>query len=443
MCTKCTFAFVTTKTNLFLLCVCIFSVYLDYNATTPLEPQVLSAIHDALAKAWGNPSSSYAAGQKAKQIITKSRDDIASMIGAHREDVVFTSGGTEANNMVIHTAIQHFWRTFPLLDQSGHTTEDGAPDHSKFLPHVITSNLEHDSVKLVLQHLVDERQAVVTFVPASKLTGHVEVSDIIAALRPTTCLVTIMHANNETGIIQPISEICRSIRAVKRDPKRELPQVLLHNDAAQTIGKIDVNVEELGVDYLTVVGHKFYGPRIGAIFVKGGGVTTPLFPMLYGGGQERNFRPGTENTGMIAGLGKAAELVCQNLEKYEEHMRDVRDYLEDRLQEAFGDDVHFNSRFPAGSARIPNTCNVSFIGQGLEGYKILQRVKILQASVGAACHSECHSKPSHILLAVGIPSEIAANALRLSVGRHTTKADIDRVVDDVKQAVQSLQDERN
>ncbi|XP_022104234.1 selenocysteine lyase-like isoform X2 [Acanthaster planci] len=420
-----------------------FNVYLDYNATTPLESEVRSAIHDALGEAWGNPSSSYAAGQKAKQIIEEARDDIASMIGAQKEDIIFTSGGTEANNMVIHTAVKHFWKTFPLVDQSQPVIEDGPPNHGKFLPHVITSNLEHDSVKLVLEHLVDERQAVVTFVPASKLTGHVEVSDIVAALRPATCLISIMHANNEIGVIQPIAEICRRIRAVKRDPKREVPRVLLHTDAAQTIGKVDVNVEELGVDYLTVVGHKFYGPRIGAVFVKGGGVTTPLYPMLYGGGQERNFRPGTENTGMIAGLGKAAELVCQNLEKYEVQMREVRDYLEDQLQNVFGDGVHFNSRFPSGSARIPNTCNVSFLGPGLEGYKLLQRVTVLQASVGAACHSECHSKPSHILLAVGIPSEVAANALRLSVGRQTTKEDIDRVVDDLKQAVATLKAEMN
>ncbi|XP_071805994.1 selenocysteine lyase-like isoform X1 [Asterias amurensis] len=418
------------------------SVYLDYNATTPLEPEVLDAIHNALGAAWGNPSSPYHAGQRAKQIITEARDNICKMIGAHRsDDIVFTSGGTETNNMVIHTALQHFWKTFPQLDPGDPSLGVRPTNQHRFLPHVITSNLEHDSIKLVLEQLADERQVVVTFVPASKLTGHVEVSDIIAALRPTTCLVTIMHANNETGIIQPIPEICRQIRAIKRDSRREMPRILLHSDAAQTIGKIQVNVEELGIDYLTIVGHKFYGPRIGAVFVRGLGKTTPLYPMLYGGGQERNYRPGTENTGMIAGLGKAAELVSENIERYEEQMREVRDYLEERLQETFGSRVHFNSRFPSGSRRIPNTSNVSVIGEGIQGYKVLERVNVLQASVGAACHSESQCKPSHILLAVGVPSDIAANALRLSVGRHTTRDDIDRVVDDIKQGIDGLLNE--
>ncbi|XP_070543523.1 selenocysteine lyase-like isoform X2 [Ptychodera flava] len=351
------------------------------------------------------------------------------MINAISQDIIFTSGGTEANNLVIHTAIQHFKATFPQTD---------GLDKCKFMPHIITSNLEHDSVKLVIEHYVTEKVIEATFVPASKVTGHVEVDDIVSAVRPNTCLVTVMMANNETGAIQPIADIMKAVKSLKRDPQTELPRILLHTDAAQTIGKIKVDVQELGVDYLTVVGHKFYAPRIGALFAKNPAVSTPLYPMFFGGGQERNFRPGTENTGMIAGLGKAAELVIQNIDKFERHMRDVRDYLEQRLSDTFGDRVHFNSKF-SGSARLPNTCNVSIKGKGLQGNKILQHTSHIQASVGAACHSDLGSRPSHILLAVGIPYEIAVNALRLSVGRHTTKEDIDLVVHDIQQAVEALQ----
>ncbi|XP_077998899.1 selenocysteine lyase-like [Glandiceps talaboti] len=402
------------------------SIYLDYNATTPLEDEVLSAIHDALRDAWGNPSSSHDAGKKAKAVIDQARSCIAEMINAVSQDIIFTSGGTEANNLVIHTAMKHFHDTFPQ--------SHGSP----CLPHIITSNLEHDSVKLVIDNFVDEEKIEASFIPASKLTGHVEVEDIIAAVRPNTCLVTIMMANNETGVIQPITEIMKAVKLLNRDPKTELPRILLHTDAAQAIGKICVDTQELGVDYLTVVGHKFYAPRIGALFVKGPGKSTPLSPMFYGGGQERNFRPGTENTGMIAGLGKAAELVVKNIDQYEKHMREVRDYLEDRLTKIFGERVHFNGRFE-NSKRIPNTCNVSIRGEGLQGNKILKCTKHIQASVGAACHSDLHSKPSHILLAVGIPYDIATNALRLSVGRHTSKEDIDVVVEDIREAIEHLQ----
>ncbi|XP_072014124.1 selenocysteine lyase-like [Amphiura filiformis] len=410
-------------------------IYLDYNATTPLEGEVLQAIHDALDSAWGNPSSSYQEGCKAKAIINAARSEIACMVGGTSEDIIFTSGGTEANNWVIHTAIQHFHESF-----SHNVSENdnvNRPNEQKIRPHIITSNIEHDSVKLPLENLAKAGKIDLTCVPVSKLTGHVEVDDILSAIRPTTCLVTIMHANNETGIIQPISDIMKQVKTLKRNAKHGVCRTLLHTDAAQTIGKIPINAQDLDVDYLTIVGHKFYAPRIGALYVRGPGKTTPVYPMFYGGGQERNFRPGTENTGMIAGLGKAAELVNSNIETYQRHMEDVRDYLEQQLKEAFGNRIHLNSRFP-DSERLPNTCNVSISGEGLYGYKILGRVKHLHASVGAACHSGTGNKPSHILLASGIPEEIAANALRLSVGRHTTKEDIDVVIEDIKQAVKSL-----
>uniref|UniRef100_A0A674J3X6 Selenocysteine lyase n=1 Tax=Terrapene triunguis TaxID=2587831 RepID=A0A674J3X6_9SAUR len=320
-------------------------VYMDYNATTPMAPEVIQTVTEAMHEAWGNPSSSYTA---------------------------------EA-----------------------------------------------------------------TFVPVSKITGQVEVDDIIAAIRPTTCLVSIMLANNETGVIMPISELSQRIQILNQNRMAlGLPRILMHTDAAQMIGKGRVDGQDLGVDYLTIVGHKFYAPRIGALYVRGPGVTTPLHPMLFGGGQEQNFRPGTENTPMIAGLGKAAELVDKNSEDYEAHMKEVRDYLEERLEASFGKQrLHFNNQFP-GAKRLCNTCNFSVWGPGLQGRMVLSHCKTLLASVGAACHSEKGDQPSSILLSCGIPYEVAQNALRLSVGRDTTKEDVDVIVEDLKQSVAQLEQNR-
>ncbi|KAF5919321.1 hypothetical protein HPG69_010721 [Diceros bicornis minor] len=319
-------------------------VYMDYNATTPLEPEVIQAMTEAMREAWGNPSSPYPAGnsgrctwmgdggpeahleklhahdlkqispsfrspvlmngkqgrwpqlplscsigRKAKDIINAARKNLAKMIGGKPQDIIFTSGGTESNNLVIHSVVKHFHKI--------HTSErDTAEHHSPAegaTPHFVTCTVEHDSIRLPLEHLVKEHVAAVTFVPVSKVNGQAEVDDILAAVRPTTCLVTIMLANNETGVIMPVPEISQRIKALnQRRAAARLPLILLHTDAAQALGKTRVDVEDLGVDFLTIVGHKFYGPRIGALYVRGLGELTPLYPMLFGGGQERNFRPG-------------------------------------------------------------------------------------------------------------------------------------------------------
>uniref|UniRef100_A0A8C6IVB0 Selenocysteine lyase n=1 Tax=Melopsittacus undulatus TaxID=13146 RepID=A0A8C6IVB0_MELUD len=331
-------------------------IYLDYNATTPPAPEVVQAVRDAMSQAWGNPSSSYPAGRKAKEHIGSARESVARMVGGRPEDIVFTSGGTEANNMVIHTACRHF-----------HDSQATSGDRWG-TPHIITSSVEHDSVRLPLEQLVKEGLAEATFVPVSQQSGRAEVDDVLAAIRPTTCLVSIMLANNETGVIMPVMELSQCVHALNQRRVAEgLPRILVHTDAAQMIGKGHVDVQVLGVDYLTIVGHKFYGPRIGALYVRGPGTTTPLHPMLFGGGQERSFRPGTENTPMIAGLGKAAELVSKNWETYEAHMRDVRDYLEAKLEASFGKQrIHLNSHF-TGSKRLCNTSNFSILGPGLQG----------------------------------------------------------------------------
>uniref|UniRef100_A0A3Q3JQZ3 Selenocysteine lyase n=1 Tax=Monopterus albus TaxID=43700 RepID=A0A3Q3JQZ3_MONAL len=421
--------------NVFPSCTLCNRIYMDYNATTPLEPEVIQAITEALKDAWGNPSSSYIAGAKAKAIINQSRENVARMVGGAAEDIIFTSGGTEANNLVLHTAVEHFRRTRRAAEQ-GEGHQNGCTD----LPHIITSNVEHDSVKLAAEQL---QRDDVTFVPVSKVTARVEVEDVIAVVRPNTCLISIMLANNETGVIMPVQEICQRINSLNK--QRERLRILLHTDAAQALGKVRVDACELGIDYLTIVGHKFYAPRIGALYVNGPGTRTPLYAMLFGGGQERNFRPGTENTPMIAGLGKAAELVTSNLSDYESHMRSTKLYLEERLQAIFKDKIHFNSHYP-GSDILPNTCNMSILGPTLQGGAVckLQRVlsscRRLLASVGAACHSGSGNRPSHILLSCGVPTQVAANALRLSVGRGTTKEDVDAVVEDLRETVQLLEE---
>ncbi|NXV50532.1 SCLY lyase, partial [Uria aalge] len=403
-------------------------LYLDYNATTPLAPEVAQAVGDAMCQAWGNPSSSHPAGRKAKELISSARESLARMVGGRPEDIVFTSGGTEANNMVIHTACRHFHGSQARLGGS------------RGKPHIVTSSVEHDSIRLPLEQLVKESLAEATFVAVSPRSGQAEVDDVLAAVRPTTCLVSIMLANNETGVIMPVAELTQRVHGLNQQREAEgLPRILVHTDAAQMIGKGRVDVQELGVDYLTIVGHKFYGPRIGALYVCGPGTTTPLHPMLFGGGQERNFRPGGSRTEPIWVFSlQAAELVSKNCEAYEAHMRDVRDYLEARLEASFGKQrIHFNSHF-MGSKRLCNTSNVSILGPGLQGRRVLSSCKTLLASIGAACHSEKGDRPSSILLSCGIPYNVAQNALRLSVGRDTTRADVDLVVHDLVQAVARL-----
>ncbi|CAF96629.1 unnamed protein product, partial [Tetraodon nigroviridis] len=401
-------------------------IYMDYNATTPLEAEVVQTISEALWEAWGNPSSSYPAGLKAKAMIQQSRESVARLVGGQAQDIIFTSGGTEANNMVFHTAVEHFWRS---REAAGQTR------HGNVLPHIITSNVEHDSVKLAAEHLRTNGKADVTFVSVSRESARVEAQDVMAAVRPNTCLVSVMLANNETGVVMPVQQICEQVQAVNR--RRQELRILLHTDAAQALGKIPVSARHLGVDFLTIVGHKFYGPRIGALYVDGPNSRTPLYPLLFGGGQERSFRPGTENTAMIAGLGKAAELVSAHLSDYAAHMQETRLYLEDRLKAVFGDQIRFNSHHP-GSDILPNTCNVSILGPGFQGWKVLSRCTRLLASVGAACHTHSSNRPSQVLLSCGVPDAVAANALRLSVGRTTTRADVDAVVEDLKEAVQLL-----
>lgn len=259
------------------------------------------------------------------------------------------------------------------------------------------------------------------------------------SVKSNTRLISVMLANNETGAIQPLKEIGEVISSFNiNNNKIGQERILIHTDAAQAIGKIiSVDVQELKVDYLTIVGHKFYGPRIGGLYIKGlTSNETPYKHLFAGGGQERGYRPGTENTPMIVGLGMAAQLVSDRLVHYMTHLRSVCEYLRKRLKEEFDDEVHFNS---SDSNCLPNTCNFSLTSSHLlQGPAILKHLKLSQISLGAACHSHDTFKASFVLLESGVSENIALNALRVSVGRETTRADIDIFINDLSQAVNEI-----
>ncbi|XP_063233092.1 selenocysteine lyase-like isoform X2 [Bacillus rossius redtenbacheri] len=356
-------------------------VYLDVNATTPCEKSVIDAITITAAENWANPSSSNAFGKLAQDVINNSRNYIAEMIHGNPEDIIFTSGGTEANNTVVKGVVEYHrdWRA-----RSG--TSSGRP-------HVITTNVEHDSVALPIRNLEKNELIDATFVPVGR-DGCLKVEDLVEQIRPTTCLVSVMMANNETGVIMPVETIGRRIFEVNNERKsKDLIPILFHSDAAQAVGKIPVDVQVLNVDYLTIVGHKFYGPRIGCLYARGLGARTPVYPLMHGGGQEGGYRPGTENTPMVAGLGEAARLVRLRLGDHSRAMASARDYLEGRLTEVFGaGQVRFNC---SSAGRLPNTCSVSFVSSALPGHQILAGCPEVTASVGAACHTQ--DKPSEML----------------------------------------------
>lgn len=392
------------------------SVYLDFNATTPVDSEVQEEICSTLKKFWANPSSSYESGKEAKHVVENWRSLVAEMIGARPDEIIFTSGGTESNNMVIHSILKHY--QYELKTKSD-------PDMDA-VPHIITTNIEHDAIKLPLEVLVKEGKASVTFIPVSKETGTVDINDIISNIRPNTRIITVMLANNETGMIQPVSLIKEHMNS-----KYSKQTIYLHTDAAQAIGKLEVDVESLGVDYLTIVGHKFYGPRIGALYFR---KSCPLYPFFYGGGQESNYRPGTENTCMIAGLGKASQLVSKNLEKYRSHMFAMKKYLNESLKNSFAEAAVLNFKFD--NNQLLNTLSVAFNYISITGKMLLNEASGICASTGAACHSG--GKPSAVLIASGVPETLASKTLRLSVGRETSEKDIDEAVEHLNKAIKKL-----
>jgi len=388
-------------------------VYLDYNATTPIASEVQAAIIENLDN-WGNPSSSYTIGKRAKSAVDKARNQIAEMLEAQAEDVIFTSGGTESNHLAILSAINKYRES-----------------NTNTLAHIVTTNVEHPAITRPLRHYEEQNMCTITYVPVVKGTGRVNVTAVLDSLQPRTCLVTIMLANNETGIIQPVQQIFSEIGKLNLTRSEK---ILLHTDAAQVIGKLKVSAQDLQADMITIVGHKFYGPRIGALFCKN--PENIIRPMFFGGNQERGYRSGTENVAMIAGLGAAAQLVTDNIDGYTKHLKNVRDYLRDGLMTRF--QLVLNEEDPklergevmwryVDSHMLPNTLSVRF--GGYAGNQLLAELSDnLQASTGAACHSG--GSVSQILLnSWNWSEEGASQTVRLSVGRETKRSDIDRVLD--------------
>ncbi len=396
-------------------------VYLDHNATTAVEPEALDAMLPYLSSEYGNAASIHTFGQRARAAVETAREQVASLIGARPQEIVFTSGGTEADNHAI------FGLVSPLVSWPAKRNPNPVDDLDKrfsiaHLKHIITSSIEHEAVLNTCQAL--EKQGVaVTYLPVNR-EGLVSVDAVRQAIRENTVLITVMHANNELGTVQPLEEIGRI--AADAD-------VYFHTDAVQSAGKLPIDVNALRLDLLSLSGHKFYAPKgVGALYIRGG---TRLQQLLYGGHHQRGFRPGTENVAGIVGLGKAAEIAWKSLAQDAQRISALRDRLEQGLLSR----VPYSQANGARAARTPNTTNIAFPGIEGEALVIALDLKGLACSTGAACSSGA-VEPSHVLTAIGLSPEEARASLRFSLGRHTTAADIDFALQSVPAAVEQLRE---
>ena len=371
-------------------------VYLDYNATTPLLPEVVDAMLPYLREHFGNPSSEHEIGRRARTAVEDSRQRVATMLGCSSDEIVFTSGGTEANNLAIRGVTE------------------ARPDHR----HLVTSVIEHPATASPC-HWLERHGYRISWIGV-EADGRVRVDEVTTALAPHTALVTVMHANNETGVVQPIADIARAAQH---------HGAIVHTDAAQSIGKIPVDVQTLGVDLLSVAGHKLYAPKgVGALFVRRG---TPLAPFVLGAGHERGIRPGTENVASIVGLGVACESACRDMAAWTARVHQLRDELWRRLREQVPG-IALNGHV---DQRLPNTLNVRF--PVVSGTELLAATPEIAASTGSACHDGQESA-SAVILAMGVPAAEAVGTVRLTLGRMTTTDDITRAAEALARAWQSI-----
>ncbi|MCP4737603.1 MAG: cysteine desulfurase [Bosea sp.] len=362
-------------------------IYLDYNASTPIDPAVAAAMQPFLKEAFGNPSSGHWASTPAKAALERARGQVAALIDAAPDEIVFTSGGSEANNLAIKG-------TFFAPNRHG--------------AHIITSAIEHPAV-LAPCRFLERFGASITYVPVDR-TGCVDPDDVRRAITPQTTLVSIMHANNEVGTIQPIQEISEIARE---------HGIRFHTDAAQSVGKISTNVNELSVDLLSIAGHKLYAPKgVGALYVRRG---LELEPVIHGAGHESGRRAGTESALLAVGLGTACTMAADLAPM--KRIQALRDRCWQALRDRFGEGVVLNGH---STRRLPNTLNVSFIGR--IGADILAQLHDVAASTGSACHSG-RIELSPVLAAMGVPEKIGMGAIRFSLGRMTTSDEIDQVVE--------------
>ncbi len=378
-------------------------IYLDYNATTPVDPAVVDALLPYLTQQFGNPSSTHHYAQAPRRAMGLAREQVAQLLGCAYDELIFTGCGSESDTLAI--------RGVALARQAKGK-------------HIITQVTEHPAVINVCHALERLHGFRVTYLPVDGF-GQVKPSAVEAAIEAETVLVTVMHANNETGTLQTIAEIAEI--AHRHD-------VLVHTDASQSVGKIATQVTALGVDLLTVAGHKIYAPKgIGALYVRRG---LALEPAIYGGGQEAGRRAGTENVASMVALGKAAALAHQQLESSGQRLLQLRDLLQQRLEQYLPGQVSLNGH-PV--LRLPNTLNVSIAG--VVGEDVLHATPQIASSTGSACH-EGDTEPSAVLLAMGLSRERALGALRLTLGRWTSEADVEYAATLLAQTVASLRERR-
>jgi len=374
-------------------------IYLDYNATTPIDQEVAKEMIPFIQTFYGNPSSSYSIGRETKEAILKARQQVANLVNAKPEEIVFTSCATESNNLAIHG--------FVLANK-----EKGK--------HIITSAIEHPAVTEVCKYLSTLGYDI-TYLPVDNF-GLVNPKDVENAIRPETALITIMHANNEVGSIQPISEIAKIAK---------IKNIAFHTDASQSAGKIETDVAKLGLDLLTIAGHKIYAPKgIGALYIKQG---TKIENILFGAGQEKGIRPGTENVVHMVGLGKACEIAKRDFDRNHQHMLSMRNRLLDGLKNNFGDKVKVNTNL---ENCLPNTLSIAF--DKVEAHTLANIISNeLLISTGSACHSGI-TEISSVLKAMHINQAVATGTVRISTGKYTTVAEIDRAVQLISNAVKKL-----
>ncbi|MYF98995.1 cysteine desulfurase NifS [Candidatus Poribacteria bacterium] len=377
-------------------------IYLDYNATTPLRPEVREAMMPYLTEAYGNGSSIHAYGREARNAIDTAREQVAELISAKSpSEIVFTGSGTEADNHAIKGLTE-------LQKSRGEGN------------HIITSSVEHHAVLHTCQYL-EQRGFEVTYLPVDRY-GRIQIDQLRSSIRDTTILISIMHVNNENGTIQPIEEICQVAQ------EHEIP---VHTDAVQSIGKLDVNVQELGVNLLALSGHKIYAPKgIGVLYIRRG---ARLANLVHGGSHERNRRAGSENVPAIVGLGVASELSRKERDDYTQHLYKLTKRLRDGL-DANIDRLHYNGH---PEYCVPGTLNVSF--ESVEGESLILRLDMegICVSTGSACTSGS-MEPSHVLAALGLPPRLAQGTVRFSLGRNNTEEEIDTVITKLPNVIKQM-----
>jgi len=375
-------------------------IYLDNNATTPLDPRVHDKMAEFMKEHFGNPSSLYPLGRAVKEIVTEARDNIAKALGAKRTEIFFAGSGTEADNFAIRGIV------------------DAMPEKNEF----ITSEVEHPAVIETANYL--ERKGLkVSFTPVDQY-GTIDIERLRKAINPKTALISIMHANNELGTIQPIQDVVNLAKE---------KGVLVHTDAVQSFGKIDVNVDTLGIDLLSVSAHKIYGPKgIGALYIRKG---TNIMPLIYGGHQERLMRAGTENTIGIVGFGEATRIITEQGDKDKNRIENLADKLKNGIEEKIPK-VIFNGH---EHERIKGTLNFSFPGLEAEAILLSLATKDIYVSTGSAC-SEDSEEVSHVLSAIGLRPEIARSSIRISLGRFSKEEDIPVVLKELPEIVKKLRE---